>query len=150
MRLGHGSVLESRGIRCAGRGSAADSIIAYVLDITPSTRLPIICLFDRFLNPGRVGMPDVDIDFDSRRRDEVIEYVENKYGPEHSAMVANLITYRSRSGLSRRCQDDGYPPGLIDHIASSLSYRSVDRIREDLKAVGIEVAEKRLADQTSG
>jgi error-prone DNA polymerase len=128
-----------RGIRCAGRGSAADSIIAYVLDITTVDPLANNLLFDRFLNPGRVGMPDVDIDFDSRRRDEVIEYVENKYGPEHSAMVANLVTYRSRSAFRDVAKAMGYPPGLIDHIASSLSYRSVNRIREDLGAAGIDV-----------
>jgi error-prone DNA polymerase len=127
-----------RGIRCAGRGSAADSIIAYVLDITTVDPLANNLLFDRFLNPGRVGMPDVDIDFDSRRRDEVIEYVENKYGPEHSAMVANLVTYRSRSAFRDVAKAMGYPPGLIDHIASSLSYRSVDRIRNDLAAAGID------------
>ena len=70
-----------RRIRCAGRGSAADSIIAYVLGITSVDPIAHNLLFDRFLNPGRVGMPDVDIDFDSRRRDEVIAYIENKYGP---------------------------------------------------------------------
>lgn len=127
-----------KGIRCAGRGSAADSIIAYVLDITTVDPLANNLLFDRFLNPGRVGMPDVDIDFDSRRRDEVIEYVENKYGPEHAAMVANLVTYRSRSAFRDVAKAMGYPPGLVDHIASSLSYRSVTRIREDLQAAGIE------------
>ena len=123
--MGHGAFSRERGIRCAGRGSAADSIIAYVLDITTVDPLANNLLFDRFLNPGRVGMPDVDIDFDSRRRDEVIEYVENKYGPEHSAMVANLVTYRSRSAFRDVAKAMGYPPGLIDHIASSLSYRSV-------------------------
>jgi error-prone DNA polymerase len=126
-----------QGIRCAGRGSAADSIIAYVLDITTVDPLANNLLFDRFLNPGRVGMPDVDIDFDSRRRAEVIEYVENKYGPEHSAMVANLITYRARSAFRDVAKTMGYAPGLVDHIASSLSYRSVNRIREDLQAAGI-------------
>lgn len=133
---------KDRGIRCAGRGSAADSIIAYVLDITTVDPLANNLLFDRFLNPGRVGMPDVDIDFDSRRRAEVIEYVENRYGPEHSAMVANLITYRSRSAFRDVAKAMGYPPGLIDHIASSLSYRSVNRIREDLRAAGIEAGQQ--------
>ena len=131
---------KQRGIRCAGRGSAADSIIAYVLGITTVDPLANNLLFDRFLNPGRVGMPDVDIDFDSRRREEVIEYVENKYGPEHSAIVANLVTYRSRSAFRDVAKAMGYPPGLIDYVASSLSYRSVNRIREDLQAAGIEVA----------
>ncbi|HZT97921.1 MAG TPA: DNA polymerase III subunit alpha, partial [Chloroflexota bacterium] len=127
-----------RGIRCAGRGSAADSIIAYVLGITTVDPLAHNLLFDRFLNPGRLGMPDVDIDFDSRRRDEVIEYVENKYGPEHAAMVANLVTYRARSAFRDVAKAMGYPPGLIDHIASALTYRSVSQIRADLQVAGIE------------
>ncbi len=130
---------QEQGIRCAGRGSAADSIIAYVLGITTVDPLAHNLLFDRFLNPGRVGMPDVDIDFDSRRRDEVIKYIEDRYGPEHSAMVANLVTYRSRSAFRDVAKAMGYPTGLIDHLASSLTYRSVDRIQEDLRAAGIAV-----------
>ncbi len=126
-----------RGIRCAGRGSAADSIIAYVLGITTVDPLAHNLLFDRFLNPGRLGMPDVDIDFDSRRRDEVIEYVENKYGPEHAAMVANLVTYRARSAFRDVAKAMGYPSGLIDHIASALTYRSVSQIQDDLRLAGI-------------
>jgi error-prone DNA polymerase len=127
-----------QGIRCAGRGSAADSIIAYVLGITSVDPIAHNLLFDRFLNPGRVGMPDVDIDFDSRRRDEVIAYIENKYGSEHSAMVANLVTYRSRSAFRDVAKAMGFPPGLIDHCAAALSYRSVTHIREDLALAGIE------------
>lgn len=122
----------SRGIRCAGRGSAADSIVAYVLGITTVDPLANNLLFERFLNPGRLGMPDVDIDFDSRRRDEVIEYIQTRYTTEHAAMVANVITYRSRSAFRDVAKVMGFPPSLIDHLAGQLSYRGVRHMREEL------------------
>jgi DNA polymerase III alpha subunit len=123
----------SRGIRCAGRGSAADSIVAYVLGITAVDPLANNLLFERFLNPGRVGMPDVDIDFDSRRRDEVIEYIQRRYTTEHAAMVANVVTYRSRSAFRDVAKAMGFAPSVIDHLASRLSYRGVKHIREELE-----------------
>lgn len=124
------------GIRCAGRGSAADSIVAYVLGITGVDPIANNLLFERFLNPGRVGMPDVDIDFDSRRRDEVIAYILDRYGSEHAAMVANVITYRSRSAFRDIAKAMGFSPSLIDYLASKLSYRGVSHLREDLNEAG--------------
>jgi error-prone DNA polymerase len=126
----------SQGIRCAGRGSAADSIVAYVLGITAVDPLANNLLFERFLNPGRVGMPDVDIDFDSRRRDEVIAYIQDRYTTEHAAMVANVITYRSRSAFRDVAKALGFSPSLIDHFASRLSYRGVKHMREELELAG--------------
>jgi len=126
-----------QGIRCAGRGSAADSIVAYILGITAVDPIANNLLFERFLNPGRVGMPDVDIDFDSVRRDEVIQYIQNRYTTEHAAMVANVITYRSRSAFRDVAKVMGFSPSLIDHLASKLSYRSVRQMREDLNLAGI-------------
>ena len=121
-----------RGIRCAGRGSAADSIVAHVLGVTTVDPIANSLLFERFLNPGRVGMPDVDIDFDSRRRDEVIAYIQDRYTTEHAAMVANVITYRSRSAFRDVAKALGFSPSLIDHLASKLSYRGVKHMREEL------------------
>jgi error-prone DNA polymerase len=126
----------SRGIRCAGRGSAADSIVAYVLGITAVDPLANNLLFERFLNPGRVGMPDVDIDFDSRRRDEVIEYIQDRYTTEHAAMVANVVTYRSRSAFRDIAKAMGFTPSVIDHLAAKLSYRGVAHMREELELAG--------------
>jgi error-prone DNA polymerase len=125
-----------RGIRCAGRGSAADSIVAYVLGITTVDPLANNLLFERFLNPGRIGMPDVDIDFDSRRRDEVIAYIQDRYTTEHAAMVANVITYRSRSAFRDVAKAMGFAPALIDHLAGKLSYRGVTHMREELELAG--------------
>lgn len=138
-----------RGIRCAGRGSAADSIVAYVLGITAVDPLANNLLFERFLNPGRVGMPDVDIDFDSRRRDEVITYIQERYTTEHAAMVANVITYRSRSAFRDVAKAMGFSPSLIDHLAGKLSYRGVTHMREELELAGA-VTGTSLAVQARG
>jgi error-prone DNA polymerase len=138
-----------RGIRCAGRGSAADSIVAYVLGITAVDPLANNLLFERFLNPGRVGMPDVDIDFDSRRRDEVITYIQERYTTEHAAMVANVITYRSRSAFRDVAKAMGFSPSLIDHLAGKLSYRGVTHMREELELAGV-AAGTSLAVQARG
>lgn len=80
-----------------GRGSAAGSLVAYVLGITDVDPIKYGLLFERFLNPERVSMPDIDIDFSDHRRDEVIAYVRNKYGSEHVAQIITFGTYGPRS-----------------------------------------------------
>src|SRR5699024_9588687 len=80
-----------------GRGSAAGSLVAYVLGITDVDPIKYGLLFERFLNPERVSMPDIDIDFSDHRRDEVIDYVRDKYGMEHVAQIITFGTYGARS-----------------------------------------------------
>ncbi|MGM8366282.1 DNA polymerase III subunit alpha [Virgibacillus sp. W0181] len=80
-----------------GRGSAAGSLVAYVLGITEVDPLRYGLLFERFLNPERISMPDIDIDFSDYRRDEVIQYVRKKYGAEHVAQIITFGTYAARS-----------------------------------------------------
>lgn len=82
-----------------GRGSSSSSIVAYVLDITEVDPLEHNLLFERFLNPERVTMPDIDIDFSDHRRDEVIRYVRDKYGEEHVAQIITFGTFAPRSAL---------------------------------------------------
>ncbi|MGP4062569.1 DNA polymerase III subunit alpha [Halobacillus sp. H74] len=82
-----------------GRGSAAGSIVAYLLDITQVDPLKYGLLFERFLNPERVTMPDIDIDFPDYRRDEVIAYVSEKYGKDHVAQISTFGTFAARSVL---------------------------------------------------
>ncbi|ARI76813.1 DNA polymerase III subunit alpha [Halobacillus mangrovi] len=82
-----------------GRGSAAGSIVAYLLDITQVDPLAYGLLFERFLNPERITMPDIDIDFPDHRRDEVIEYVADKYGKRHVAQICTFGTFAARSVL---------------------------------------------------
>ncbi|MGI8316804.1 DNA polymerase III subunit alpha [Halobacillus mangrovi] len=82
-----------------GRGSAAGSIVAYLLDITQVDPIAYGLLFERFLNPERITMPDIDIDFPDHRRDEVIEYVAEKYGKRHVAQICTFGTFAARSVL---------------------------------------------------
>jgi len=88
-----------QGIGCQGRGSAANSIVAYILYITPIDPLEHDLVFERFLSRERDLTPDIDIDFDSVRRDEVIQYVYDRYGRDHAAMACTFITYRTKSAI---------------------------------------------------
>ncbi len=87
------------GIFCQGRGSAATSAVCFVLGITLVDAVSLGLLFERFLSPARDGPPDIDLDIESTRREEIIQYVYERYGRRHAAQVANVITYRSRSAL---------------------------------------------------
>ena len=87
-------------IFCQGRGSAANSAVCYALGVTAADAVSLGLLFERFLSPERDGPPDIDVDIESDRREEVIQYVYERYGRHHTAQVANVITYRARG---RRC-----------------------------------------------
>ena len=86
-------------IYCQGRGSAANSAVCYSLGITNADAVALGLLFERFLSAARDGPPDIDVDIESGRREEVIQYVYRRYGRHHAAQVANVITYRPRSAL---------------------------------------------------
>jgi error-prone DNA polymerase len=86
-------------IYCQGRGSAANSAVCYSLGITNADPVSLGLLFERFLSPERDGPPDIDVDIESARREEAIQYVFNRYGRHHAAQVANVITYRSKSAV---------------------------------------------------
>ena len=100
---------QRQGIRYQGRGSAANSLVAYLLDITPVDPLQFGLLFERFLSEDSHTMPDIDIDFAADRREEVIQYVYDRYGVEHTAMVCNVVTFRERSAL----RDAGRALGIV-------------------------------------
>ena len=120
----------ARGIRCSGRGSAADSLVSYLLGITDVDPVAARLLFERFLNPERRGMPDIDIDFDSRRRDEMLEYVATRYSVEHTGMVATVNTYNARSAIREVGKAIELPEPLIDHISTSMPYIPAGHIRQ--------------------
>ena len=90
---------ERSSILCQGRGSAANSAVCFSLGITKADAVSLGLLFERFLSPERDGPPDIDIDIESGRREEVIQYVYQRYGRHHAAQVANVITYRYRSAV---------------------------------------------------
>jgi error-prone DNA polymerase len=105
---------EERGILCQGRGSAANSAVCYSLGITKADAVSLGLLFERFLSPERDGPPDIDIDIESGRREEVIQYVYQRHGRHHAAQVANVITYRSRSAVRDMARALGYSPQQQD------------------------------------
>src|SRR5699024_2927506 len=101
-------------ILCQGRGSAANSAICFALGITNVDSVRWKLLFERFLAPERDGYPDIDLDIESDRREEVIQYVYRGYGRLHAAQVANVITYRTRSAVRDAARALGYSPGQQD------------------------------------
>ena len=101
-------------IYCQGRGSAANSAVCYSLDITRADAVSLGLLFERFLSPERDGPPDIDIDIESGRREEVIQYVYQRHGRHHAAQVANVITYRARSAVRDMARALGFAPGQQD------------------------------------
>lgn len=125
-----------RGIPAQGRGSAGDSIVAYVLGVTRVDPLRHRLLFERFINEGRTTYPDIDIDFASSRREEVIRYVYERYGTEHTGMVCNLVTYRARSAVREVGTALGFPAPLVDRVAKALETYDSVMVRRDLEAEG--------------
>ncbi|NLF03245.1 MAG: error-prone DNA polymerase [Anaerolineales bacterium] len=109
----------ARGIQVRGRGSAANSIVAYLLGITNVDPLAHNLLFERFLSAETRTMPDIDLDFCSRRREEVIQYVYERYGERHVGMVCNYVTYRARSAIRDVGKALALPQELIDRLAKS-------------------------------
>ncbi|GGE83231.1 error-prone DNA polymerase [Mycetocola zhadangensis] len=104
----------SRGILCQGRGSAANSAVCYLLDITAVDSIMYGLPFERFLSSMREEEPDIDVDFDSDRREEVIQHVYEKYGRFNAAQVANVITYRPKFAVRDMAKALGHSPGQQD------------------------------------
>ena len=101
-------------IYCQGRGSAANSAVCYALGITNADAVELGLLFERFLSPERDGPPDIDVDIESGRREEAIQYVYRRYGRGCAAQVANVITYRPRSAVRDMGKALGASQGQVD------------------------------------
>jgi len=105
------------GIRVGpGRGSAAGSVVSYALRITDLDPLRYGLIFERFLNPERKEMPDIDMDFDERRRDEVIRYVASKYGSDHVAQIITFQTIKGKQGIRDAARVLGFPASVGDRL----------------------------------
>ncbi len=107
----------ARGILCQGRGSAANSAVCYCLAITNVNPAEIDLLFERFISPERKEPPDIDVDFEHERREEVIQYIYARYGRERAALAATVISYRRRSAV----REVGKAMGLSQDTVSALS-----------------------------
>jgi DNA polymerase-3 subunit alpha len=103
-----------------GRGSAAGSLVAYAMGITDLDPLPHGLIFERFLNPERVSMPDIDIDFDERRRGDVIRYVTEKWGEDKVAQIATFGTIKAKAAVKDSSRVLGYPFAVGDRITKAM------------------------------
>jgi error-prone DNA polymerase len=122
-------------VPCQGRGSAADSLVAYVLGITRVDPIAHNLLFDRFLHVGMKTMPDIDIDFSTAHREQVIRYIYDKYGWDRTGMVCNVVTFRPRMAIRQVGKALGFPPDLIDRLA-----KGVDRWFADARETNSDIA----------
>ncbi len=130
----------SRRILCQGRGSAANSVVCYALGITAVDPSRLQVLFERFVSRERNEPPDIDIDFEHSRREEVIQYLYAHYGREFSAMTASVITYRTRSALRDVAKALGCEPALVDRLAGLLGWwEGADVLAERLSEHGYDV-----------
>jgi len=114
------SFCRERGILCQGRGSAANSAVCYALGVTAVDAVRHGLLFERFLAPERDGPPDIDVDIESIRREEVIQYVYERFGRRHAAQVANVISYRPRSAIRDAAKALGFDVGQQDAWSKSI------------------------------
>ncbi|HYN34963.1 MAG TPA: DNA polymerase III subunit alpha [Ilumatobacteraceae bacterium] len=103
-----------------GRGSAAGCAVAYSLQITDLDPIKYDLLFERFLNPSRISMPDIDMDFDSRYRDEMIRYAAERYGRDHVAQIITFGTIKARNAVRDAARVLGYPYGVGDKLAKAM------------------------------
>ncbi|GAA0133689.1 DNA polymerase III subunit alpha [Paenibacillus sp. YSY-4.3] len=131
-----------------GRGSSAGSLVAYVLKITDVDPMKYNLLFERFLNPERVTMPDIDIDFSDERRDEVIAYVADKYGAEHVAQIITFGTMAARAAVRDVGRVLNVPFGEVDKVAKlipgSLGMTIERAIREIPELKGLYESQQRI------
>ena len=118
---------KSRQILCQGRGSAANSVVCYCLHITEVSPEQISLLFERFISRERDEPPDIDVDFEHERREEVIQYIYEKYTRRRAALAATVITYRSRSAVRDVGKAMGFDASFIDELASSLAWWNRER-----------------------
>ncbi len=115
------SFCKNNDILCQGRGSAANSAVCYAIGITNVDPVRNQLLFERFLSPERDGPPDIDVDIESDRREEAIQFVYEKYGREYAAQVANVITYRGKSSVRDMARALGFSQGQQDAWSKQVS-----------------------------
>ena len=133
----------ARGILCQGRGSAANSAVCYCLGITAVDPSRIDLLFERFISAERGEPPDIDVDFEHERREEVIQYIYGKYGRERSGMTATVITYRTKSALREVGKAMGLSADSIVALQGASWRRSWDEIEDDdIRENGLDPGDK--------
>ncbi|HEX8900237.1 error-prone DNA polymerase [Vitreimonas sp.] len=133
-----------KSILCQGRGSAANSAICYCLGVTSVDPAKNQLLFDRFVSEERNEPPDIDVDFEHERREEVIQYIYKKYTRERAGLAATLICYRGRSAVREVAKVFGYSEDAITSLSKMLHWWSRGVDEKDLRENGFDVNDKRL------
>ena len=134
----------SRGILCQGRGSAANSTVCFCLGITEVDPARFDLLFERFISPERNEPPDIDVDFEHERRDEVIQYVYSKYGRERAGLASAVTTYRSRSAIRETAKVFGLSDDVIVSLNSLSWGREHDARDGRAQAAGLDTGDPNL------
>ena len=135
----------SHGILCQGRGSAANSAVCYCLDITAVDPSRLDLLFERFVSSERNEPPDIDVDFEHERREEVIQYIYRKYGRDHAGLTATVICYRGRGAIRDAGKAMGLSADTIQALAGSIWGWSSDGIEARIAGeLGLDPRERRL------
>lgn len=124
-----------------GRGSAAGSLISYILDITEVDPIKYELIFERFLNPERIQMPDIDIDFADKRRDEVLAYARQKYGEDRVAQIITFGTMAARAAIRDAGRAMGIPYGFCDQVAKLIPFNPTQGMKEGWLAKCLEDVE---------
>jgi DNA-directed DNA polymerase III PolC len=137
---------EDNGILCQGRGSAANSVVCYCLRITAVDPIKVDLLFERFVSAERNEPPDIDVDFEHERREEVIQYIYKKYGRHRAGIAATVISYRPKSAM----RDVGKAFGLSEDVLNRLSktvwgWGEDDIVQRHIREAGLDPKEPRLA-----
>ncbi len=132
------------GILCQGRGSAANSAVCYCLEITSVDPDRVDVLFERFISAERNEVPDIDVDFEHERREEVIQYIYRKYGRERAGLAATVVTYRVRSALRDTGRAMGLSKDTVDRLLSMASIWSKPVDKERAREEGFDPRDRRL------
>ena len=127
-------------ILCQGRGSAANSVVCYVLGITAIDPIRLGFLFERFISRERAEPPDIDLDIEHQRREEVIQWLYQRYDRRHAAMVANVIRFRMRSAVREVSKALGLPADAVDRLAKILSAYDAGLDAKTLELAGLKQA----------
>jgi len=143
----------SQAILCQGRGSAANSAVCYCLGITAVDPARLDLLFERFISAERNEPPDIDVDFEHERREEVIQYIYGKYGRERAGLAATVICYRSRAAIREVGKALGLSPDVTQRLAKTIWGWSDEPIAErEVRALGLDAEDRalRLALELAG
>lgn len=137
-----------QGILHQGRGSAANSVVCYALKLTAIDPLELGLLFERFISPERGEPPDIDIDFEHARREEVIQHIYAKYGEQRAAMVCTVICYRSRMAIREVAKVMGVPSKQVDALIKFMGREGLSRLVDEyLRPHGLAVDSELLRDE---